>query len=200
MDAHFTATPSRPAGRGPAVVRDPASPGSLEFGTDPRRPRALFALILGGALLAAPAAEAGFTLHGSAGATYILSGGGGVTADRGPVTFDVAPGLDLGFLRAELPFVFGVNGDDIYPAAPNGFLGLRPQLKIFPFDNLYAKVATQLLFPGDSEFYFGLSVGGGLEFKLARALAINIELNFNPMFTPSTVLPLEARAGATFFF
>jgi hypothetical protein len=146
-----------------------------------------------------PEAAADFTLHASAGASYNLSG---LDADRGPVTFDLAPGLDFERLRIELPFVFGAEtGAGLYPPAPHAFLGVRPQAKLFLLGGLYGKAAVQLFYPDfdKKDLYLGASLGGGLEFKVA-GLAINGELNLNPFFTPSAVLPVDLRLGVTLFF
>jgi hypothetical protein len=148
-------------------------------------------------LAVASEAHAGFTLHGSAGISYIVSG---LEADRGPLTLDVAPGWDFGLVRLELPFVFGLeDADDLFPPAPGGFLGLRPQVKLFPLGGLYAKAAAQILVPAGDETYVGASLGGGFELKLGP-VAVNAEVNVNPFFTPATVLPVDLRLGATLLF
>lgn len=158
--------------------------------------------LLGGALalavLVAPAdAQAAVTLETSVGGSYILDGG---VSNRGPLTLDIGPGLQLGqYVRVELPVMFGLENNAVYPPAPHGFLGLRPQVKVFPLDPFFVKVAGNLYFP-DGEFYYGLSVGGGLELRLVDALAIHGELSFNPFFAPETVLPVEARLGLTVLF
>ena len=165
-----------------------------------RRPLAC-ALALGGALaaalLVASPAEAAVTLETSVGGSYILDGS---VSSRGPLTLDIGPGLQLGqYVRVELPILFGLENNSVYPPAPHGFLGLRPQVKIFPLDPFYVKVAGNLYFP-DGELYYGLSVGGGLELRLVDALAFHAELSFNPFFSPETVLPIEARLGLTVLF
>ena len=158
-------------------------------------------LLVTSAALAAPAvAEAGFTVHGGAGAAYIFSG---ADTHRTPATLELAPGWDFRWARLELPFVFGIAGKSGFPEAANVFLGVRPGLKLFPVRWLYGKLATQLYFPGGEahrDVYLGASIGGGFEVRLARVFALNAEVNFNPFFTPDTVLPIELRAGATFLF
>jgi hypothetical protein len=146
------------------------------------------------------AAEAGFTVHGGAGAAYIVSGG---DSHRTPATLELAPGWDFRWARIELPFVFGVAGEGAWPEAPNVFLGIRPGLKLFPVKWFYGKLATQLYFPGgdaERDVYLGASIGGGFELRLADVFALNAELNFNPFFTPEAVLPIEVRGGATVLF
>lgn len=166
----------------------------------PRRPLAR-ALVLGGVMAAVLVgtrpAEAALTLETSVGGSYILDGS---VSSRGPLTLDIGPGLQLGqYVRVELPILFGLENNSVYPPAPHGFLGVRPQVKIFPLDPFYVKVAGNLYFP-DGEFYYGLSVGGGLELRLVDALAFHGELSFNPFFSPETVLPIEARLGLTVLF
>ncbi|MBK6683947.1 MAG: hypothetical protein IPG45_05690 [Deltaproteobacteria bacterium] len=181
--------------RSPLVNRTHQPKSSL-----PRRPLAR-ALVLGGvlavALVGARPAEASLTLETSVGGSYILDGS---VSSRGPLTLDIGPGLQLGqYVRVELPILFGLENNSVYPPAPHGFLGLRPQVKLFPLDPFYVKVAGNLYFP-DGEFYYGLSVGGGLELRLVDALAFHGELSFNPFFSPETVLPIEARLGLTVLF
>jgi hypothetical protein len=151
--------------------------------------------------LAAPSvAEAGFTVHGGAGAAYIVAGS---DSRRTPATLELAPGWDFNWARIELPFVFGLAGEGAFPEAPNVFLGIRPGLKLFPVKWLYGKLATQLYFPGGEakrDVYLGASIGGGFEARFAGVFALNAELNFNPFFTPEAVLPIEGRVGATFLF
>ena len=152
------------------------------------------------AVAAPSAAEAGFTVHGGAGAAYIVSGG---DSHRTPATLELAPGWDFRWARIELPFVFGLASKGAWPEAPNVFLGVRPGLKLFPVKWLYGKLATQLYFPGGDEgakVYLGVSVGGGFEIRFADVFALNAEVNFNPFFTPEAVLPIEGRAGATLLF
>jgi|SRR5687767_8297334 len=152
------------------------------------------------ALAVPSAAYAGFTVHGGAGAAYIVAGG---DSHRTPATLELAPGWDFNWARIELPFVFGVADGGAWPQAPNVFLGVRPGLKLFPVKWLYGKLATQLYFPGGDagrDVYLGASVGGGFEIRFAGVFALNAEVNFNPFFTPEAVLPIEGRAGATVLF
>src|SRR5262245_7062783 len=125
-------------------------------------------LILTSLAIAAPGvAEAGFTVHGGAGAAYIISG---ADTHRTPATLELAPGWDFRWARLELPFVFAVADHGAWPEAPNVFLGIRPGLKLFPVKWVYGKLATQLYFPGGEakrNVYLGVSVGGGFEVRFA---------------------------------
>lgn len=167
-----------------------------------------FALLLTAAVagvhLATPeTAEAGFTVHGSAGTAYILSGADGAGTHRTPTTLELAPGWNWRYLRIELPVVFGVADAGAYPEAPHVLMGVRPQVKLFPVQWLYAKLATQLYFGEEDTartVYFGASVGGGFEIRFAGVFALNAELNVNPFFTPRTTVPIEIRGGATILF
>lgn len=164
-----------------------------------RHSQALSLLLLG--LFYEPtAAQAGFTLHGSAGVPYILSGGAGVSAERGPLTIDVAPGYEILFVRAELPFVFSMSSGNVYPATEAGLLGVRPQLKFFPLRFLYGKIGTELYFADDATSFFRTAFGLGVEISIKKRVALTSEISVNPFYTPSTILPLEGRVGVTVLF
>ncbi|MEQ8273459.1 MAG: hypothetical protein RMA76_08930 [Deltaproteobacteria bacterium] len=168
------------------------------------RTRIRIPLIALGALAAlgvANEARADITVQASAGTSFMLAASDDIASDRGPVTFDVGPGWDIGMLRLEIPLVFGIDEPDVYPRAQSTFLGFRPQAKVFPFDWLYGKLSAPILFPGgDADLVLGVTVGGGLEIEVADVILLHGELNFSPYVTPSTAIPIEGRVGATFKF
>lgn len=135
------------------------------------------------------------TFSTSVGSSVVIGDG-----SRGPLTFEVGPGWQFGAARFELPVMLGAFGDATFPRHADGFLGLRPTLKVFPTDALYVKVAAQMLTPKDQPLHLGVSVGGGVELKLARMVGVFGELAVSPFFVPETAIPLEARAGLTVRF
>lgn len=164
----------------------------------------LLALGVLAALAVANEARADVTVQASAGTSFMLAASDDIGSDRGPVTFDVGPGWDLGMVRLEVPLVFGIDSPDAYPRARSTFLGFRPQAKVFPFDWLYGKLSAPILFPGgegdESDVILGVTVGGGLEIELADVILLHGEINFSPYVTPSTAIPIEGRAGVTLKF
>lgn len=156
------------------------------------------------ALFVAPAAQAAVTVQASVGTSFLLASNDDISSDRGPVMFDIGPGWDVGMLRLEVPLVFAIDDEDYYPRARSTFLGFRPQAKLFPFDWLYGKLSTPILFPGgdgdEADVVLGLAVGGGIEISLFEILLLHAELNFSPYIAPSTAIPLEGRIGATLKF
>lgn len=169
-----------------AISRTPRAAWTLRFGA---------LALCAGAVLASSAAEASPTFSTSVGSSVVVGDG-----SRGPLTFELGPGWQLGAARIELPIVLGAFGDVTFPRHSDGFLGLRPTLKVFPIDEVYVKVAAQFLTPQDQPLHLGVSVGGGVELKLARMVGLFGEVAVSPFFVPETAIPLEARAGLTVRF
>lgn len=151
--------------------------------------------IASGAIALSSTAHASPTFTTSLGSSIVVGNG-----QRGPLTFELGPGWQIGAARLELPIVLGAFGDQTFPRHADGFLGLRPTIKIFPNDWLYVKVAAQLLTPQEQPLHLGVSVGGGIEFRIARMIGWYGELAVSPFFLPETAIPLEARTGLTIRF
>jgi hypothetical protein len=163
---------------------------------DPRIWMRLLALSFAlGATFAATHADAAPTFGTSFGSSVTIGDG-----SRGPLTFELGPGWQLGAARLELPVVLGAFGDVGLPRHADGFLGVRPTLKVFPMDAVYVKVALQVLTPHEQPLHLGVSVGGGAEIRVAPMVALFGELALSPFFTPETAIPVEARAGLTIRF
>ena len=160
-------------------------------------------LAFGVAFAVADDAYADITVQASAGTSFLVSSADDVSSSRGPVTFDIGPGWDLGLVRLEVPMIFALDEPDVYPRARSTFLGFRPQAKVYPFDWLYGKLSTPILFPGaddEPSVVLALAVGGGVEFEVVDMLLIHGEVNFSPHIAPADAIPVEGRIGATFKF
>ena len=138
-------------------------------------------------------ARADFTVQASAGAPLVIGEGGGF----GQATYEIGPGYQLSIVRFELPIVLtrapfdGESGVDMV-------LGLRPSIKIFPVENLYAKASTSLTFGDHSSV--GVGVGGGLEYRLADVIGLFGEAQVYPYASNYEGVPIELRAGVTVVF
>ena len=150
----------------------------------------IFASCLTAALIVVSTpSEASFTGQASAGASYIFGG----KQTRGPITFDIGPGYQMLMFRAELPLVFAAGGNNTFPPSTEAFMGLKPSIKIFPWDPFYAKLSTQLFWSGDG--YYGVGIGGGVEYTFLDLLGGFFEVTVNPYFEKDVGTPIEARLG-----
>lgn len=139
-------------------------------------------------------ASADFTVAASTGASYVVGG----NFNRGPVTFEIGIGWEFwDFLRPEVMIVLGAAGDaqDVWPPQSTGFVGFRPSVKVFPWEGLYGRVATQIFFTEDT--YFGLGLGAGYEVRVIDMLGIFGEVTVNPYFEEGSGTPIEGRLGLT---
>ena len=134
-------------------------------------------------------ASADFTGQVSAGSSYVFGG----SSSRGPLTFEIGPGYQMMMFRVELPVVLAKSSDDTFPPSPGAFMGLRPSLKVFPWDPFYAKVSSQLFWSGDG--HYGIGIGGGVEYTLLDMLGGFFEITVNPYFEKGSGTPVEARLG-----
>ena len=144
-------------------------------------------------LFAGSEAEAKITADASVGIAYNIGG----DTDRSPVTFELGAGYQFAIVRLELNAVLAASENNVYPPVSGGFLGLKPQAKVFIFSGFYGKASAQLFFEGEN---YGVGLGGGYEFSLADVVGVFSEVTFNPYFEGGAGLPVELRAGATLMF
>ena len=95
--------------------------------------------------------------------------------------------------RAELPLVFAAGGGNTFPPSTEAFMGLKPSIKVFPWDPFYAKLSTQLFWSGDG--LYGVGIGGGVEYTFLDLLGGFFEVTVNPYFEKDVGTPIEARLG-----
>jgi hypothetical protein len=150
----------------------------------------LAAMIAFTVLVAVPSwSFAAYTGQISAGGSYVFGG----SSNRGPLTFEIGPGYQMLMVRVELPVVFAAGGKDTFPPTTGAFMGVRPSIKVFPWDPFYAKVSTQLFWTGQG--HYGAGIGGGIEYSLLDLLGGFAEITVNPYFEKGAGTPVEARIG-----